>query len=115
MGLFKTTTESVVTRQEFEALAAQLESFKAVAAIAFAAINVAANAGAGMPDAVPRKRLELLAAAADLEPGENAEFKSFTKRLDVLRRVESAREFREAQARALPRRGEDFKPPSWRG
>lgn len=117
MNLLKKTTEKIepVSREEFEALSAELESFKEIATLAIAAVEIASKAGPGMPDASPRKRFEALADASDLDPAERAELGAFLKRLDSASRVESQREFREAQERTKPRRPESFRPPSWRG
>lgn len=113
MGLLpkaKAAPAAPVTREEIEELRAQLESLRAVAALVFAAVDVAAKAGPGTPDASPRGRLEKLAAAAGLEPGESAELRSFLKRLDSAGRVESARGFRDNQERARPLCSDDFMP-----
>ena len=109
MRLLKPRTERV-TRQEFETLSAQLESFQAITAIAIAAVEVAAKAGPGTPAAAPRTRLEKLAAAADLDSAESAALKSFLKRLDSLARIESRREFRENEARTRSLCADDFMP-----
>jgi hypothetical protein len=113
MGLLKKTENSEhVTREEFEALSAQLESFKAIAALAFAAVDLALNGSPGMPDSSPRRRLQLLAAAADLEPQESAQLQDLLQALDRAGKVESKRQFAESAERARPRR--DW-VPSWRG
>jgi hypothetical protein len=114
MGLLKSKDE-YVTRAEFEALAAQLESFKTIAAIAVAAIELAMKSPPGYPDANPRTRLEKLAAVAGLEPQECAELTSFFALMKRMDRAESRREFAKAQERTRPKRGEDYRPPSWRG
>lgn len=116
MGLLKKTEKTEhVTRQEFEALSAQLESFKTITALAVAAVGFAMKAAPGYPDANPRTRLEKLAAVAGLEAQESAELRSLLKVLDRASRTESQREFAEAQERTRPRRGEDYRPMSWRG
>ncbi len=116
MGLLKRAENTEpVSRQEFDALAAQIEAVKALVGYAFAAVEFASKAGPGMPDASPRGRLEKLAAFMGLEPAESAELKSFLKRLDAAGRIESKREFAEAQASTRPRTGADFRVPSWRG
>ena len=116
MGFLKKTEKTEpVTHQAFVALSAQLESFKAITALAIAAVKAASQGGPGLPSANPRTRFEKLAAAADLEPAESAELKSFLKRLDALERVESRRAMEEEQWKSRPRRGEDIRPLNWSG
>jgi hypothetical protein len=109
MGLLKLKTEKTepVSRQEFEALAAQLESFKTITALLFAAVTFAAKAGPGTPDANPIRRLELHEPVAGLEPGEQALLRSLTKKLDRMSRAESQREMDESAERTRPRTGEE--------
>ena len=114
MGLLpkaKAAPAAPVTREEIEqvARATQIPQGGA-AALAFAAVDVAKKAGPGTPDASPRGRLEKLAAAAGLEPGESAELKAFLKRLNSAGRVESGRQFGGNQERARPHGSDDFMP-----
>ena len=110
MGLLKKTEKAEpVAREEFEKLAAQLETFKATTALMFAAITIAAKASPGTPDANPRRRLVKLANAADLEPTEVAETNALLKRLDHAGDIESRREFAENQESTRPKRAEDFR------
>jgi hypothetical protein len=104
-----------VSRQEFEALAAQLESFKAIATLAVAAIGFAMNSAPSTPDANPRRRLEKIAGVSNLDASEQKALAVFLKALDAARKNEFAREFAEAQESTKPRRPESFLPMSWRG
>lgn len=112
MGLLKKTEKTEhVSRKEFEAHAAQLESFKTITALAVAAIGFAMKAGPGMPDADPRTRLEKLSAAAGLEPQESAEMRNLFKALDRASRIESQREFAAAAWGTRTRRFGDYPAP----
>jgi hypothetical protein len=117
MGLLKPKTEKTdhVSRQELDALAAQLDSFRTISTIAVAAIGLAIKGSPGLPDSNPRTRLEKLVAAVDLDSAERATLKEFFKLLDKMDTAESARQFAEAAERARPKRGEEYRVPSWRG
>jgi hypothetical protein len=117
MGLLNKAAkaEQPVTREEFEALRGSLLVSQKITALALHAVCVAMKAAPGYPDANPRRRLELLAPAAGLEPAETAQLQALLKELDRAAKAESQREFAEAQERIRPRRGEDFRVPSWRG
>jgi hypothetical protein len=104
-----------VTRQEFDALTAQLHSFRTIASVALAAVGMALQGSPGLPDANFRTRLGLLAAAADLDSQARTELQALFKLLAGLDKVESARQMEETRRRSAPRTFENSRIPSWRG